>query len=180
MSGMRSLAFVLLAATFAALLPAQEDTGTMPTWEVAAIAENLETQTGQAEQILSGIKPEEWPQAGAAAYSAQRESLLVELGHLRNSARAMALAPDRLPLVVDTFLWIDRTNSMMASMTDGVRRYQNAAVADLLESARGHYSSAGEKLKEDMQQLAVSVDAQMQIAHEEAQRCRTELVTKPR
>ena len=92
----------------------------------------------------------------------------------------MALAPERLTLVVDTFLWIDRTNSMMVSMTDGVRRYQNAAVADLLESARNQYSGAGEKLKEYMRQLAVSVDAQMQIAHEEAQRCRTQLVTQPR
>ena len=180
MSGMRCLAFVLLAAAFAALLPAQDDAGTMPTWEVAAIAENLEAQAAQAEQILSGIKPEEWPQAGAAAYSSQREALLVELGHLRNSARAMALTPERLPVVVDTFLWIDRTNSMMASMTDGVRRYQNAAVADLLESARSQYSGAGERLKEYMRQLAVSVDAQMQIAHEEAQRCRTQLVTQPR
>jgi len=177
---MRSLVLVLLAAMFAALLPAQDDAGTMPTWEVAAIAENLEAQAGQAEQILSGIKPEEWSLAGAAAYSAQRETLMAELGHLRNSARAMARTPERLPVVVDTFLWIDRTNSMMASMTDGVRRYQNAAVADLLESARSRYSGAGEKLKEYMQQLAVSVDAQMQIAHEEAQRCRTELVTKPR
>ena len=55
MSGMRSLAFILLSATFAVLLPAQEDAGTMPVWEVAAIAENLETQAAQAEQILSGI-----------------------------------------------------------------------------------------------------------------------------
>lgn len=180
MSGMRSLVPVLLAAAFAALLPAQEDVGTMPPWEVAAIAENLEAQADQAEQILTGIKPEEWPPAGAAAYAAQREALLVELGHLKNSARAMAAAPERLPLVVDTFLWIDRTNSMMVSITDGVRRYQNAAVADLLESARGQYSGAGEKLKEYMRQLAVSVDEQMQIAHEEAQRCRTELVTRPR
>ena len=180
MSGMRSLAVVLLVAMFAALLPAQEDAGTMPPWEVASIAEQLETQVGQVEQILSGIKPEEWQASGAAAYSAQRETLMLELSHLRNSARAMARAPERLPLVVDTFLWIDRTDSMMASMTDGVRRYQNGAVADLLESARGQYSGAGEKLKEYMQQLAVSVDAQMQIAHEEAQRCRTELVTKPR
>lgn len=180
MNGMRSLAFVLLAAMFAALLPAQDDAGTMPPWEVAAIAETLEKQVGQAEQILSGIKPQEWPQAGAAAYSAQRETLVAELGHLRNSARAMAAAPERLPVVVDTFLWIDRTNAMMTSMTDGVRRYQNSAVADLLESAQAQNSGAAEKLKEYMRQLAVSVEAQMQIANEEAQRCRTELVTKPR
>jgi hypothetical protein len=177
---MRSLALVLLPVVFAALLPAQEDAGTMPVWEVATIAESLEAQAAQAEQVLSGIKPEEWPPAGAAAYSTQREALLVELGHLRNAAREMARKPERLPAVVDTFLWIDRTNAMMSSMTDGVRRYQSAAVADLLESARGQYSGAGEKLKEYMRQLAISVDAQMQIAHEEAQRCRTELVTRPR
>lgn len=180
MSGMRLLALVLLAFVPAGLLPAQEDVGMMPSWEVAAIAENLEAQVGKAEQVLNGIKPEEWSQAGAAAYSVQRNNLITELGHLRHSAQAMARTPESLPVVVDTFIWIDRTNSMMASMTDGVRRYQSAAVADLLESARGQASGAGEKLKEYMRQLAVSVETQMQIAHEEAQRCRTDLVTRPR
>ena len=179
MTSMKVFGVALLAVWFAAILPAQQDEGIMPRWEVASIAQDLGVQVDQVEQILGGVHPEEWAQAGVA-YAGQRETLLTELGYLRNSAAAMARRPESLPIVVDTFLWIDRTNSMLISITDGVRRYQNAAVADLLESSRGQYSGAAEKLKEYMRQLAISVNLQMEIAHEEAQRCRTELLTQPR
>ena len=69
---------------------------------------------------------------------------------------------------------------MLGSMTQGVRRYQSSAIADLLESARGNYAGDMERLKRYMRQLAVSSEAEMQIAHEEAQRCRAEMVSKPR
>lgn len=180
MTGMRAFVVVLLAAVCSSILPAQEDIGLMPSWEVTAIATDLEAQIALVEQVLHGLKPEEWQQPGAAAYTPQRDTLLQELGYLKTSAAGMARQPESLPVVVDTFLWLDRANSMMVSMTDGVRRYQSGAAADLLESSRGHYSGAAEKLKEYMRQLAISVNTQMAIAHEEAQRCRTEVLTRPR
>ncbi len=179
---MRIFAALLLAVAFSAVSFAQglDDAGMMPSWEVTDIADDLQGQISQVEQVLGGVDPQQWSPAGAAAYTGQRNTLLQELGHLRNSALQMAQRPESLPVVVDTFLWIDRTNSMLVSMTDGVRRYQSSAAADLLESSRGHYSGAAEKLKEYMRQLAISVNSQMEIAHEEAQRCRTELLTQPR
>lgn len=178
MTVMKAFAVWLLAVLCVGNLAAQEE-GLIPSWEVEAIANELREEVGEVEHLLAGLKPEQWRQAGAA-YAGQREALAKELGYLKNSALALAARPEDLPLVVDTFLWVDRTNSMMVSITDGARRYQGAAVADLLEASRGRYSGAAEKLKEYMRELAVSVDAKMQIAHEEAQRCRTELVIRPR
>lgn len=179
MTSMRVFVAVLLAFCFAAILPAQQDEGLLPSWEVAAIAQDLGEQVEQVNRTLAGVQPATWAQAGSA-YAGQRETLVTELGYLKNSAAAMARRPESLPVVVDTFLWIDRTNSMLVSITDGARRYQDATVADLLESSRGQFSGSAEKLKEYMRQLAVSVDGQMAIAHEEAQRCRTDLMTQPR
>lgn len=179
MTSMKVLVAILLTAWFAALLPAQEDQGMLPSWEVAAIAQDLGEQVDQVEQTLAGVQPTTWAQAGEA-YAGQRDTLATELGYLKNSAAAMARRPESLPIVVDTFLWIDRANSMMVSITDGVRRYQDATVADVLESSRGQFSGTAEKLKEYMRQLAVSAEMKMDIAHEEAQRCRTEMLTRPR
>src|SRR5690606_9515889 len=104
-------------------LPAQEDAGIMPSWEVEAIASELEADVVQVEKLLGEVQPTAWSQGGAAAYGAQREALMKELGYLRDSALAMGRRPENLPYVIDTFLWIERTNSMLVSVTDGVRRY---------------------------------------------------------
>jgi hypothetical protein len=69
---------------------------------------------------------------------------------------------------------------MVGSMAGGVRAYQNAPVADLLDTARGKTDAAMAVLKEYMRQVAVQQEAAMEIAHSEAQRCRERLATQPR
>ena len=62
---------LLPLALLGAILPAQQDEGIMPSWEVASIAQDLGVQVDQVEQILGGIHPEEWAQAGVA-YAGQQ------------------------------------------------------------------------------------------------------------
>jgi hypothetical protein len=64
---------------------------------------------------------------------------------------------------------------MLRSISEGTRRYQNAALADLLDSAVASNSGAEANLKSYMRELAVQREAEMEIAHEEAQRCRSDL-----
>ncbi len=151
----------------------------MPRWEVVELAENLSKRVGEVEQVLAGVDPSKWEGAGAA-YDGQLDQLSQDLKYLRGSSEEMARRPEKLSTVIDTFLWLDRLSSMMGSMTQGVRRYQSPALADLLESARGNYAGDGERLKLYMRQLAVSSEEAMEIANQEAQRCRSELMSKPR
>jgi hypothetical protein len=60
-------------------------------------------------------------------------------------------------------------------MSEGTRRYQNAALADLLDSAVASNSGAEANLKSYMRDLAVQRETEMEIAHAEAQRCRDDL-----
>ena len=152
----------------------------LPSWEVEEIANGVAEHAQSVRQILDEVRPKEWIQDGAPdAYVDQHETLASDIANLELSAQALARKPGRLSVVVDTFLWLDRTQSMLRSISSGVRKYQNAAVADLLDSAGGVNAGAIEKLKGYMRDLAASSEAEMEIAHDEAQRCRGQLMGAP-
>lgn len=155
--------------------------GVIPRWEVLEMAKNLERHTAEVEKLLLQVRPKEWIRDGAPqAYVTQHETVQTEVAHLKLSSQDLARHPEKLSRVVDTFLWLDRISSMLHSIAEGVRRYQNAAVADLLVSAAGRNQGEQDKLKEYMRQLAIQSEAEMEIAHTEAQRCREQLSRQPR
>lgn len=179
MSVMRFGAFALCLAC-ALPAAAQDGGGTLPRWEVTKIAASVVEHAQSVKQILDQVRPKEWIQDGAPqAYVDQHATLTKDIRNLELSAQELGRAPDTLSTVVDTFLWLDRSQSMLRSISAGVRKYQNPAIADLLDSAGGVNAGAIEKLKEYMRELAVSAEAEMEIAHEEAQRCRVELMRAP-
>jgi len=154
--------------------------GVMPSWEVIELSEALVENATSVQTILEQVRPKEWLQDGAPdAYVTQLEGLRSDLTNLDLSAQALARKPEKLSLVIDTFLWLDRFESVLSSMNAGVRRYQNASLADLLDAASGENIAAVSKLKEYMRQLAVERESEMEIAHNEAQRCRSALANQP-
>lgn len=176
MTHMRWVLAVLLAAS---TLSAED--GMMPGWEVREMSELLVANAQAVEKILGNVRPKEWIQDGAPeAYVGQHAALASDLENVVLSAQALGREPEKLSYAVDTFLWLDRFNSMTSSMSAGVRRYQSEPVADLLDSANGKNTGAIAQLKEYMRQLAVAAEQEMEIANSEAQRCRAEMVTQPR
>lgn len=179
MRAMRIVVLVVLLGGFVSASAQSE--GVLPSWEVEEMAAQLGKTAGKVRQILDEVRPKEWIQDGApAAYVAQYDELLSDMNSLEGSAQAMARYPEKLTVVVDTFLWLDRLHSMLGSMIQGVRGYQSPAIADLLESARGDNAEVVAKLKEYMRQIAAMTEAEMEIAHREAQRCRGAIARRPR
>lgn len=176
---MRLLIATLLFGMTAPL--AAQDEGLMPQWEVLEMTKQLAEHTDNIKTILDQVRPKEWIQHGAPeAYVSQYETLQSELNNVKLSAEALGRKPETLSLTVHTFLWLDRVNSMLDSMADGVRRYQNPSVAELLIAARNRNQGAEMGLKDYMRQLADQWQTRMEIANDEAQRCRDTLVRKPR
>jgi hypothetical protein len=58
------------------------------------------------------------------------------------------------------------------SLVDGVRKYQNPAVGDLLMGVLGENTSNRDKLRQYITDLAANKEQEFQIADKEAQRCR--------
>jgi hypothetical protein len=145
------------------------------------MTKQLVKHTENIKTILDQVRPKEWIQDGAPdAYVSQYDTLQSELNNVKLSAEALGRKPETLSLTVHTFLWLDRVNSMLDSMADGVKRYQNASVAELLIAARNQNQGAELGLKDYMRQLADQWQTRMEIANDEAQRCRETLVKQPR
>ena len=173
--------FALLAVLIVSVevFPASAQ-GLIPRWEAIEMAEGVDQHTVEIRALLEQVRPKEWIQDGAPqAYVTQHEAMLQDIDSLAGSAQDMTRNPDNLKSVVDTFLWIDRLSSMIASLEHGVRSYQNAAVAELLVAARDRNATESEKLKGYLRQLVVLREAEMEIADSEAQRCREQLARQP-
>lgn len=152
----------------------------MPRWQVQELANAVESNAGAAAKVAAALRPEDWVREGASeAYVDQHAALLHELEQVRLAAQALGREPERLTYAVDTFLWLDRANGLLGSMSAGVRAHSNGAVADLLVSVRNRNAPRIEEVKLYVRQLAVHVEESMRVAHAEAQRCRSEILGGP-
>ena len=151
----------------------------LPRWQVEELTRDLVANAEKASSVVQALRPGEWVRDGAPeAYVEQQATLLDELEHVRLSAQALGREPERLTYAVDTFLWLDRADTLLGSFSAGARRYYNTAVADLLDSARNRNAGAVATVKSYMRELAVHLEGAMAVAHSEAQRCRQQIVTE--
>ncbi len=153
----------------------------IPSWEVREMTEDIVKNVATGQKVLAQLRPEEWLRDGASeAYVEQLETMRSDLENAALSARALGRNPERLSYAFDTFLWLERSDSLLNSVAGGVRKYYNGAIADLLDSARGRNVGNITKLKGYVRQLVVEIETSMEIAHNEAQRCRAAIASQPR
>ena len=69
-----------------------------------------------------------------------------------------------------------RLDQQAISLSQGVRRYQNPAIADLLDSILGSLSSGLEWLRSQSLEMAQQREKELDVAQKEAQRCRTQIL----
>ena len=162
------------------VLEAQQE-GVIPRWEIIEVAKRLDERAKDIQKMLSQVRPEDWVKEGAPdAYIGQHNTLRSDLSNLALSAQALQRKPEKLSIAIDTFLWLDRVGSMLRSLTAAVRKYQNPALGELLETAGYRAATSENSLKPYLRQLAVEREAELEISHSEAQRCRQTLVRRPR
>ena len=171
------LAAFLLA--FLAAASAQQE-GMIPRWQVEELTRSIVENVETAGRVVVALQPQDWVRDGAPEeYVQQHRTLLEEMEHVKLAAQALGREPERLTYAVDTFLWLERVDALLASVTAAVRRYYNSAVADLLDSARNRNADGTATVKAYLRQVAAHVEQSMQVAHREAQRCREEIVDRP-
>jgi len=173
---------VLAPALFAIAMPAAaQQGGFVPEWEIRKTIDAIATQCQRLKPILDQVNPKDWVAKGAPdAYIAQLSSTRTNLEHMSVSAENLAREPERLTFALDTFLRLGSFESLLNSLTEGVRKYQNPAMADLLKGIMSENSSNRDKLRVYMLELAEAKEQEFRVINEEAQRCRTSLSRQPR
>ena len=171
----------IAAAAFAPLLlAAQQQEGVVAQWDARQMFSSLNEEVGRLEPLIQQVDTGEWSaKAASGAYGRQRESLRNEIGYLARTIDELSAEPDRVSKALEAFLRLQAVESMTSSFADGVRRYQNPAVADLLEGIANDISPYSQQFRDYLLELVTSKEAEWKIADEEAQRCRSQIIGKP-
>ena len=169
--------FMLVSALATAQTPAG---GVASEWDVRKLLDSLGLQAQHVKPIIDQVKPEAWVAKGAPqAYVTQWTTAQAELRYLLSSSDALSRQPERLTLALETYFRMQALESTLISVTEGIRKYQNPALADLMQSVVSENSANADKLRQYIQDLAMQKEQEFQIADREAQRCREILVKQP-
>lgn len=181
---MRALACLAFACLPALAQPAAQSNGqpngVEAEWDIKPAIDRLAVQAGRLKPLLEQLNPPAWVANGAPdTYVAQWKSAQADLQYVLNTADSLKAHPDRLPVALDTYFRLERMEHKLGSLLDGVRTYQNPAMADLIRSLIVENSSNREKLREYISELAGTKEKEFEIADKEAQRCRGQLMRQP-
>jgi hypothetical protein len=171
-----------MVAGFLLLAPlAGQEAGVAPEWVVRKDIEALVEHVERVKPIIEQAKPGQWVGQGApTAYVDQGKRVAAEVQYLIDSARKLSGKPDRLTFALDTYFRLQAVDQLLQSYGAGIRRYQNAPLADLLQSLLNESAADRDKLRQYIMDLAADREHQFQVADEEAQRCRAMLLSDPR
>jgi hypothetical protein len=176
---MKSVLVVCLLAANAALAQ-NPPAGVLQEWEVQKLLQNLETQTKHLPGVMEQIKPETWVSKGAPdTYTAVWTSSQAEVKYLLASSDALIKQPERLTVALETYFRMQAVETMLGSLIEGIRRYQNPALADLVQGVVDENSANRDKLRQYVQDLAGQKEQEFAVADREAQRCRATLMRQP-
>jgi len=164
---------VLYATAIALLLVQSPDLP--PDWELKARVTQIGPEVARLRPLLEQLHPERWTDSGApAAYEKQHKDCLDAIGYVQNATARLAEKPTRLTLAVETLVRLETLVQFSSSLSQAVRRYQNPAVADLLDAEIATAGASREWLRQHVTDLAAVRERELESAEREAQRCRTQ------
>ena len=148
-------------------------------WEVQKMVQGIAQQSARLQEMVNEVKPKEWLAKGAPdAYVQQWDSARVQTDGLKISSAALVQDPAKITASLDTFFRLQSLETSLTSLIDGVRRYQNPAMADLLSSVLADSNASRQQLRQYVVDLAAIKEQEFKVMEQEAQRCRVN-VTRP-
>jgi hypothetical protein len=151
--------------------------GVSAPWDISQTVGALAAQAERLKPVLDQLTPEQWQSKGApATYVAQWHAAQDEVGYVLRAADALGKQPDKLSLAFETYFRMQAVEAQINSLVEGVRRYQNPAVGDLMISVMAANSTNRDQLRQYITDLAETKEQEFRIVDQEAQRCRANLV----
>jgi hypothetical protein len=154
--------------------------GLAPGWELRKLVDELTSQGRRLAPVMAELRVKEWVAGGASeTYVEQARLAQAEVGYLNRTAAALSRSPEKMTVALETFLRLQALEEMLSSLSQGVRKYQNPALADLLEGMIAENDVARNQLREYLVDLVGTKETELNIMNEEAQRCRSALIRQP-
>lgn len=157
--------------------PPASDSGVASEWDARKLIDALSAQAQHLKPIMDQLQPGSWVEKGASeTYVAQSKEAQAQLKYLLSASDAFSRDPERLPLGLETYFRMESMESTLGSLVEGVRKYQNPALASVLQTVIAENSTNRDRLRQYLQDLAKQKEEEFQVADREAQRCRAALL----
>ena len=96
-----------------------------------------------------------------------------QLKAILTDTATLSKEPEKLSGALTTYFRVQAVQMMLQSLVEGIRRYQNSALADLLAGVAAEGSSDRERFQQYIVNLATEREEMFGIMDHEAQRCRS-------
>jgi len=163
----------------AATAPAQQPAGTASFNEtqIIAISNGISQHAARLQPMLGQLRPAEWVTKGAPdTYVTQLSRSLSELHAIQDDMAYLAQNPGvQMTDTIKALFRVQAEHQLLGSLMGGLRKYQNPALADLIESVAAEDQADLARLQQYLLELVADKDAQFKVVDSEAQRCRSGL-----
>lgn len=148
--------------------------------QVIAIFNGISQHMARLEPMLQQVRVKEWLAKGAPdAYVQQLASIGKEIQAIENDMARLAQRSDQMQECMRALFRVQGLYGPLHSLMGGLRKYQNPALADLIESVTAEDQTQIGRLEQYILELADTKDQQYDIVDKEAQRCRATLSRQP-
>src|SRR5579871_720796 len=138
-----------------ALCAFAQDKGIEPDWDIRPVLKEIATHADRMMPVLDQLDAKELAKNGAPeTYITQLNESKVQTKALATEALALSGQPDKLSADLSTFFRMLSLEKTMLSIEEGIRKYWNPAVADLLNSQMAENGQNRERFQRYILDLA--------------------------
>ena len=168
--------FLCAAGLFAQAPASQPAAGLEPDWDIAPVLLEMAGHAARLLPILNQIDAKAWIAKGASpTYAEQLQSSKDQARAMADAARALSRNPEKLSASLELFFRIQGLETMLASLEEGTRKYQNPQLAQHLAAVSAENGANRERFRNYIVNLAAQREVQFEVMDREAQRCRSTL-----
>lgn len=170
---------LLLAAALCLGMRAQ-DKGIEPDWDIRPVLKEIAAHAQRMIPVLEQVDAKEMAKNGVPdTYITQLNESKIQARALATEALALAASPEKLSADLAAFFRMQSLERTLLSIEEGIRKYWNPAVADLLNSQMAENGQNRERFQRYILDLAAEREQECAIMDHEAQRCRGILARQP-
>jgi len=172
---------MLLLAGSCAMCASAQDKGVEPEWDIRPVLKEIAAHAQRMIPILDQIDANIMVQKGAPdTYITQLNNSKVQNKAVATEALALANSPEKLSADLTTFFRMQSLEKTLVSIEEGIRRYWNPAIADLLSSQMAENGPNRDRFQRYIVDLAAQHEEECAVMDREAQRCRGILAKQPK
>lgn len=148
--------------------------------QIFGILNRISKQTARLAPMLDQVHVQEWVSKGASeTYVSQLASIQAQVQAVQTEMSGLVQHPENMQDCMKGLFRVQTLHGALESLMVGLRRYQNAPLADLIESVAAEDQGDLQKLQNYILDLANQKEQEFLVVDHEAQRCRATLSREP-